>query len=218
MGLTDLPIRDPATFPEAVERPDAIVRGVVLAAGTSSRYGAANKLTATVDGEPVVRRATRALTESALDGVTVVVGHDADGARAALSDLDVAIRVNDQCRAGQSTSLREGIRDATERGADAALIGLGDMPWVEPRTVDLLIEAYRRGVADILAATDECERGNPTLFASQYFETLADIEGDVGGRELLTESGEAVGIETDDPGVRRDIDEPADLRDKSRSE
>jgi molybdenum cofactor cytidylyltransferase len=92
------------------------------------------------------------------------------------------------------------------------------MPWVTTSTVDLLADAYRRGIADILAAAYEGERGNPTLFGADYFETLADIEGDVGGRELLTESGEAVGIETGDPGVRRDIDRPADLRDESYSE
>ncbi|WP_436933743.1 nucleotidyltransferase family protein [Halovenus marina] len=217
MSLTDLPVRDPATFPDTFERPDTVIRGVVLAAGTSSRYGAENKLTATVEGEPVVTRATRALVESSLDGVTVVVGHEAERVREAISGLDVTVRVNDNYRAGQSTSLREGIRDASERGADAALIALGDMPWVTTRTVDLLADAYRYGIANILAAAYQGERGNPTLFGAEYFETLADIEGDVGGRELLTESGEAVGIETGDPGVRRDIDHPADLRDESQS-
>jgi molybdenum cofactor cytidylyltransferase len=217
MSLTDLPIRDPATFPDAFERPDAVIRGVVLAAGTSSRYGAENKLTATVEGEPVVTRATRTLVESSLDGVTVVVGHEAELVREALSEFDVTIRVNEHYSAGQSTSLRAGITDASDRGADAALIALGDMPWVTTRTVDLLVDAYRYGIANILAAAYEGERGNPTLFGAEYFETLADIEGDVGGRELLTESGEAVGIETDDPGVRQDIDRPADLRDESRS-
>jgi molybdenum cofactor cytidylyltransferase len=211
MSETDLPLRKPSTFPSTYERPSASVRGVLLAAGTSSRYGEANKLLQTVDGMPLVRYAAETLLGSAVNGVTVVVGHEADRVRAAVDDLAVAIRTNDDYTEGQSTSVRVGIGDAAERGADAALVALGDMPWVTVETVDCLVEAYRRGVSDIIVAAHEGKRGNPVLFDGRYFDRLTDVDGDVGGRHLLLNSGEAVAIETGDSGVVRDVDRQTDL-------
>jgi molybdenum cofactor cytidylyltransferase len=211
MDEPDLPVRHAEAFPRAVERPSPSVRGVLLAAGTSSRYGAANKLLQSVEGKPVVRHAAETLVESGLSGVTVVVGHEADRVRAALADLPVAVRTNDEFAAGQSTSVRAGIADAAERDVDAALVALGDMPWVSVGTVDLLVEAYRRGVSDLLVAASDNQRGNPVLFDSRFFDALTDVDGDVGGRALLFEADATAAIETGDAGVVRDVDRPSDL-------
>jgi molybdenum cofactor cytidylyltransferase len=187
------------------------VRGVLLAAGTSNRYGESNKLLQTLEGKPLVRHAAETLHRSVLDGVTIVVGCEADSVRAALGDLPVAVRVNDDYTAGQSTSVRIGIEDAASRDADAALVALGDMPWVNFETINLLVEGYRRGVSDVLVAACEGTRGNPVLFDSRFFEALTDVSGDVGGREIIFEADGAVAVETGDDGVLRDIDQPADL-------
>lgn len=213
MSRRDLPVRDPATFPAQRARPDASVHGVLLAAGTSSRYGDANKLLATVDGTPLVRHAATALVESAVDGVTVVVGHEHEQVAAALDGLDVTIRRNEAYADGQSTSVRVGIERAAERDADTALVALGDMPDIRSATHDLLVSAYEYGVADVLAAAYEGRRGNPVLFDARYFSALTAVDGDTGGRQLLRESDDAVAIETGDPGVLRDIDRPSDLDD-----
>ena len=211
MSRRDLPVREPASFPARRERPDASVHGVLLAAGTSSRYGEANKLLATVDGTALVRHAATALAESTVDGVTAVVGHEGERVAAALDGLDVTIRRNEAYADGQSTSVRAGIERAAERGADAALVALGDMPDVASATHDLLVSAYEHGVADVLAAAHEGRRGNPVLFDARFFAALTAVDGDTGGRQLLRESEEARAIETGDPGVLRDVDRPADL-------
>lgn len=211
MSAPDLPVRRPEEFPAAVERPSASVRGVLLAAGTSSRFGDPNKLLETVEGKSLVRHAAETVVESSLDGVTVVVGHEADRVRAALDGLPVAVRTNDEYATGQSTSVRVGIADVAERGADAALVALGDMPWVSVGAVDRLVEAYRRGVSDLLVAACDGQRGNPVLFDSRFFDALTAVDGDVGGREILLEADATVAVETGDPGVRRDVDRPSDL-------
>lgn len=63
------------------------VAGILLAAGTSSRFGSANKLLATLDGEPLVRHATRTLLASTVDSTTVIVGYEAAQVCDALADL-----------------------------------------------------------------------------------------------------------------------------------
>jgi len=76
-------------------RTDATVHGILLAAGTSSRYGDANKLLATIEGEPIVRRAARSLVQSEVEDTIVVLGHEAESVREAIGDLDVTVVVNE---------------------------------------------------------------------------------------------------------------------------
>ncbi len=192
------------------DRSDVTVHGVLLAAGTSSRYGDANKLLATVDGEPIVRNATRTLVRSNCDGVTVVLGYEAEGVRAVLADLDVSTTVNDAYDHGQSSSVRRGAHIARDRNADAVLVALGDMPAVSVDSVDALIDAYAHDEGDAIAAAYDGKRGNPVLFDAQYFDALTDVSGDVGGREILRTADDGILVETGDPGVRYDVDRPQD--------
>jgi molybdenum cofactor cytidylyltransferase len=184
---------------------------VLLAAGTSSRFGAANKLLATVDGQPIVRRAATTLCEAAVGGVIAVTGFEAKRVEGVLDGLDVEAVRNAAYERGQSTSVRAGVRAASDREASAVVIALGDMPAVDAATIDALTDAYRANAGDALAAAHGGRRGNPVLFDARYFEALSDVSGDIGGREILLESGRAALVETGDPGVLNDVDTQADL-------
>jgi len=203
----------PIHTPDAIDgdRSDRHVHGVVLAAGTSNRFGPENKLLAAVEGDPLVRHAARTLLASAVDGVTVVVGCEANRVRNAIDGLSVSVRENPDYDRGKSTTVREGIQAATERGADAAVIALGDMPHVSVGSVDALVAAYERGAGTAIALAHGDQRGNPVLFDARHFEALADVTGDVGGREILLSTGAGVLLSVDDPGVVHDIDRPEDL-------
>jgi molybdenum cofactor cytidylyltransferase len=114
--------------------------------------------------------------------------------------------------AGQATSVRAGVRAAADGGTDAAVFLPGDMPFVNPATVDRLVGAYRAGVAPALAAAHDGQRGNPVLFDSTRFDALAAVEGDTGGRSVLLGTAGAVLLAVDDEGVRVDIDTTGDLK------
>lgn len=212
-----LPVREPAAL-SIDEQADVSVHGVVLAAGESRRYGDRNKLLQPRNGDPLVVHAVRTAVDSAVDGVTVVVGYQADAVRGALADFDVDVRTNSAYEAGQSTSLACGVDAARERGADAIAVFLGDMPDVSVATVDRLVETFAGTAHDALAPAADGKRGNPVVFDSAHFDALADVDGDVGGREILLERADAIAVETGDPGVLQDIDRPADLGDQPAEE
>jgi molybdenum cofactor cytidylyltransferase len=200
------------------------VAGVVLAAGLSSRFGEGDKLLATLEGEPLVVHAVRTLTGADLDAVVVVVD-PGSGVSGALADAglagddtdadagaDVALVENPDAAAGQATSVRRGV--AWARGAadaDAVVFALGDMPRVRPETVDRLAAAWRDGRGSALAAAHDGRRGNPVLFDSRHFDALAAVSGDTGGRSVFENAADSAVVETEDPGVRRDVDTRADL-------
>lgn len=188
----------------------ASIVGVVLAGGTSSRFGERNKLLAEVDGEPLVRRAAGTLLGADLAEVIVVLGHESEAVRTALADLDVRFVDNPAYDEGLSTSVARGVEAAGD--ADAALFLPGDMPAVDPETAALLVDAYRAGLATALAAAHDARRRNPVLFGATHFEALRSVDGDVGGREVLLEGDESALVETDDPGVVEDVDTTDDLR------
>ncbi|QLG60309.1 nucleotidyltransferase family protein [Halorarum salinum] len=209
MTESALPIRSPPVTADGTFT--ASVSGIVLAAGTSVRFGDENKLLQQIDGEPIIHRVVGTLLQTDLTGVGVVLGHEANAVRDALSELDVQILENEAFTSGQSSSVRAGVRYAARRESDAVLVALGDMPFVSSSSITSLLTAYETWESSALAAAYDGERGNPVIFDAQHFDALTKVGGDVGGREILLTADDAALVETNDPGVRRDVDDPTDL-------
>src|SRR5437868_15543302 len=85
-----------------------LAAGIVLAAGASRRMGS-NKMLLELEGEPLVRRAARRALEAGLSPVVVVLGREADRARAALAGLRVEIALNPDFTGPTSRSLQAGL-------------------------------------------------------------------------------------------------------------
>lgn len=129
------------------------------------------------------------------------------GENHALVDLPVETVRNPAYEHGQATSVATGIGALPDR-IDAAVVALGDMPFVDPETVDALIATYRAGSKTALAAAYRGTRGNPVLFAANLLDDLTSISDDSGGRHVLLGNDRSALVETADPGVIRDVDVP----------
>ena len=194
------------------------VGAVVLAAGQSSRFRAGGgldltKLVAKIDGKPIVRRVVEAALAAKARPVVVVTGYARDSVEAAVADLDVRLTFNPRFASGLASSLKAGLA-ATPSEVAGALVLLGDMPWIEPRLIDALIDAFLAR-KDALAAipSRDGRRGNPVLLGRGLFEAAMRLTGDEGARRLIgaLSASELVEVETPDTGVTFDIDTPADL-------
>jgi molybdenum cofactor cytidylyltransferase len=173
-------------------RPAPRIAAVVLAAGRSTRAGDINKLTALIDGVPMVARALARIRASQADPVIVVTGHEAARVRAALSETDVTFTHNPNYAQGMATSIAAGI-EALPSGLDGALICLGDMPGIEAAEIDRLIGAFDPiGGAAICIPVAGGRRGNPVLFAARFFKELQTLTGDSGAKSVIAAHGDAV--------------------------
>jgi len=186
------------------------VGAVLLAAGESRRWGAANKLLAPIDGKPMVRRTAEMILASSVRPVLVVTGHEAADVQAALVDLPLSFHHADDYADGMSASLRAGI-DAVPADCPGALICLGDMPFVRPDTLDRLAQ-FHSGQAAVFP-TWQGKRGNPVLLARSLFADVMKLTGDEGARTILRAIPDQVAeLPIDDPGILRDVDRPDALR------
>ena len=188
------------------------VGAVILAAGKSSRMGEAKQLLRLGEGT-ILERTVENVRRASVDEVVIVLGASAAAIRKQLpAEVLGAARVvvNPEYETGMASSLRAGL-GALGSDVDAALIVLGDQPFVRPATLDRMVEEYRRTGAQIVIPTHEGTRGNPVLIGRSLFAEAMVLEGDVGCRAIFAKHPkEIVYVEVDDPGVLLDIDNRED--------
>jgi molybdenum cofactor cytidylyltransferase len=188
------------------------IAAIVLAAGQSTRMGT-NKLLADWRGKPLLRWTVEAALKAETRPVIVVTGHQANKIEAALQGLAVTFVSNPDYADGLSTSLKAGLR-AVPPNCDGALVLLGDMPKIAPALIDRMIAAFspQDGRA-ICVAVHEGTRGNPVLWARQFFPEIEAISGDTGAKALFARHEELVcEIEAGQASLS-DIDTPEALAD-----
>ena len=101
-----------------------MISGIVLAAGTASRFGSTKQIVE-VDGKPLVQHAIDTAAAAELDEIVVVLGHDAERVRETLQLPSNAHDVmNESFAEGQSSSLASGLR-ALHPESEAAVVLLG---------------------------------------------------------------------------------------------
>jgi len=181
------------------------VRGILLAAGSSSRLGQPKQLLS-FHGHPLVRHVAEQALASRLSGLIVVVGHRAVEVSAALAGLHATIVENPSYSQGQSTSLRAGLLDFPP-GEAAALILLVDQPFVTSTLIDRLIALYEESKASIVAPRFKDRRGNPVLFDRGLIPELLTLVGDTGARDVIARHREQLAtLELSDDRPFQDID------------
>jgi len=189
--------------------PSGPVGAVVLAAGRSTRMGPVNKLLADLGGRPLVTHILDTLAAAGLPPPAIVLGNMADAVRAAIGARPAVFVTAPDYASGLSRSLRAGIA-AVPADWRAALVCLGDMPRVDGATIAAL--ASVPGDNAIAVPVWAGKRGNPVLWARAHFAALARLDGDVGGKALLSEHADAViEVAAPDDGVLADVDTPEAL-------
>jgi molybdenum cofactor cytidylyltransferase len=190
------------------------IEAIVLAAGSSSRFGADKRLFL-VEGVPMLQRAIAAVVD-AVNSVTIVLkSSDRDTLPQLLgaffADKRVILQLLDKPEAGMGSNLAQAVANLPA-ACDGVLVMLADMPYVQSQTVQAVINAYEdeKIVAPVYFGENGAEqRGHPVLFAKQFFSELALLAGDVGARFLLRQyASSVISLRVSDAGILRDIDAP----------
>ena len=186
-----------------------MISGVVLAAGTSSRFGSTKQLTE-VAGKPLPQHAIDALVDAGVDEIVIVTGHDATAVEAALTlPRGARFVVNPAYRDGQATSLAAALH-VLDDASEAAVVLMADQPGVTAEAVRALVARFRATRAQIVRVTYRDVPG-PSLLSREIYAEAGHLSGDVGARVLIASHPEWVEEVPIDAEVPRDIDTPDDL-------
>jgi molybdenum cofactor cytidylyltransferase len=185
------------------------IGAVILGAGPSKRMGRP-KLLLTYKGVPLLRRAVDAAVAAGCVETIVVLGADADQYRALLAETPAKAVTNEYFAEGMAGSIQVGI-EALGDDIDAAIIMLGDQPFIDADIIRRLIGTYRSSGKKIVVSRYGNVRGVPALFDRALFLELLVVSGDQGARTVIeTYPGHVATVEIP-PSRAEDVDTPEDL-------
>ena len=152
-----------------------MISGVVLAAGTSSRFGSTKQIFV-LGSKPLVVHAIDALRDAGVGEVIVVVGHDREAVEAVLPRC--AHRPNPAYRDGQATSLAAALHEVVE-DSEAAIVLQADQPGITPDDLRALIAGFHdtRGQITRLRSSDG---PGPALLSREIYAEAGHLQGDAG--------------------------------------
>ncbi len=203
-----------------------MIRGIVLAAGASTRMGQVKAaLPFGHTGETVLSQVVRTLLRGGVPDVTVVAGAHIDEVRSAMPPHEPRARVIEHTDwpQGQLSSLLKGLDAIDNPLLEAAVVTLVDVPLVLPSTVSAVIAEWRRTRAPILrpstGATGAERHGHPVVFDRSVFADLRAADLSAGAKAVFARYGDrVVNVDVDDPGAFEDIDTPGDYEKLRRSQ
>ena len=167
-----------------------MVAVVVLAGGLSQRMMGRDKLLMEVDGIPLLRRAAQAALDSQASETVITVCKEHDARRQVVQDLPVRLVSSGTPARGMAGSIRAGIEAVSDK-ASGALLLLPDMPEIEARDINTLIENSGSG-AIVRAASEDGRPGNPVLFPRELFLEICKLKGDKGAKLVVTKHASRV--------------------------
>jgi molybdenum cofactor cytidylyltransferase len=110
------------------------------------------------------------------------------------------------------SSIQAGFK-ALPADADAAVVMLGDQPFLPAKVVDAIIEAYQTSGKGIVIPVFRGRRGHPVLVDLKYRDEVLGLDPADGMRQLMrAHPGDIHEIAVDDANILRDMDTPEDYR------
>ena len=184
------------------------LHAIVLAAGSSSRFGSPKQLVR-LDGRPLLHAAVSRAVEVAGHSVSVVLGAHAAELAPLLSHTPASIVINRDWSEGMASSIRAGVSRLPGSCGGVMLI-LADQAAVTAEDLRRLAATWRRQTEYIVAAQCGATLGAPAVFPASRFRDLVELRGDRGAQALFKRNPDRViRVRMDSAAI--DIDTPEDL-------
>lgn len=189
-----------------------MISAIILAAGQSRRMGQPKMLLPW--GElTVIEHVITTFLKAEVEDVVVVTGGARDQVEQAIQRYPVRRVHNTEYATGEMlSSLQCGLRAMTVQ-ARATLVGLGDQPQVEERSIRAICETYLEGRSGLVVTSFQKRRGHPWLVARPFWDELLQMEPPESPRDFLNRhSSEIQYVNLDTASILADLDTPEDYK------
>lgn len=154
---------------------------IVLAAGSSKRFGGIAKQLLTVNGTSLVRQATETALAANLGGpVVIVLGDRREQIVPELDGLAVTLIDNPTYNDGIASSVKIGLAGLflMQPDIDTFIVMPCDQPFLTPALLQQLVATQHESGKGIVATRFADQVHMPALFTRQYAEPLSELTGD----------------------------------------
>jgi len=188
-----------------------MIWAIILAAGESKRMGRP-KMLLPLGEKTIVETVVGTALGSSVDKVLVVLGAERNRIDRLLKPFPVETVFNPDFHSGMLSSVRAGFA-ALPDGVEAAVVLLGDQPFVSAGVIDRLCAAQAVSPGCILIPVCGDSRGHPVLIPTVFRNEIPMLSDAVGLRELIhRHQDKVVEIEVEEDAVLMDIDDPEAYR------
>ncbi len=181
--------------------------GVLLAAGSSTRFGSQKLLHNLPNKETILSLSSKTLKQSIPYSVAIV--QDINSEISSILDSEgYQLIENSAHQNGIGSSISCAVKHTSP---NAWVFAHADMPFVSKTTIDAVVQHLLLN-HKIVAPYFQKTRGHPVGFNSCFRKDLEELNQDFGAKQIIEENMNIVkNIETEDYGVVTDIDTKLDL-------
>jgi molybdenum cofactor cytidylyltransferase len=161
---------------------------IILAAGSSSRFGYAKQLVMH-KGESFIQHALAEATK-VVRKVVVVLGANAELIRKEMENIPAQLVYNRYWEEGMSSSIRCGLSFLLSENPflEAAVLMVCDQPFVTSSLLNELVTKYEETKKPIIACAYKNTIGTPVLFDKTFFPALLGLTGQSGAKKIIAEN------------------------------
>ena len=163
-----------------------IIKKIILAAGSSRRYGKTNKLVQIFQDKPIIRHVIDVLLEeNEPKDLLVVVGHEKSKIIDLINNPKIKIVNNIDYKRGIGTSISCAMRHI-EDYIQGVMIIPADMPFISKVDLQNLENKFiELDSTKIVFPKYENSLGNPVILPKSYFDILKNLKADEGARSHI---------------------------------
>ena len=164
------------------------IKKILLAAGSSRRYGSKNKLTEKFKGKHLIQHIRDTLLKVFHSSdLLVIVGHDCKRIINLINNEDIKIINNKNYKNGIGTSISLGASHL-ESNIQGVMIIPADMPLISGKDLIKLEKKFiELNCQKVVLPKYEETIGNPVTLPKSYFDTLRNLKEDFGARTQIKE-------------------------------
>jgi len=186
-----------------------MIAALILAAGQSQRMGEP-KMLLPWGKTTVLEKVISTFKAAEVDEILVVTGGERRRVEALVGDSARTVFNPDYAEGEMLSSVQAGLA-RLKPGIVAVLIGLGDQPQVQERSVRLVVDEYRKSGASIVVPSFQMRRGHPWLVTPQHWDEILGMRSPASLRDFLNQHADKIHyVEVKDDSILQDLDTPGD--------
>ena len=189
-----------------------MISAIILAAGQSMRMGQP-KMLLPWGKCTVIEHVISTFLNAKIEDVIVITGGAREQVESAIGHYPIRKIHNKDYATGEMLSSIQCALEAMPDQAQAALIGLGDQPQVQERTVQLICEEYQGSKSRLIVPSFQMRRGHPWLVARPLWNEILGLKPPQSPRDFLNSRADEIHyVSVDSQSVLADLDTPEDYQ------